>query len=516
MLGAAAMRRERNRVVLRHQSLKYRNREARHTDFVFQMALFETSTQCKRWLLNVEGLESRRRTSHDKSVRSLVNPVSALRPAGPRPIFDLKECSIVYNSYLRALLALCKQLQLQPYNMPHTVLNSAAEFFRRVYIDRSVMDLHPEHAMRACVFLACKVDNYRGHDQGLGRDPFVQVGQHTKNEIADPNFGFANAMPNAIKAMNIQAMQSSQQPLEMSIHLPAGDVLRRAELMVLEVIGFDLHVYSTRRVVKAIIFDLCEELKSKDVASAGVSQHVASELKSLPLKPLLKVTPVLADDFRNKLRGEVEALLDDTLPGDASLLLPPIQIAERCLRDGLKKCFTQFKDTVSRPDPMISKFAPILEQSANFFPLVDACFSKHKIKTRDLLKEDCRALLPLPLPSESELPRAVKRNLYPTLNLDDLRQTADLMLRWESARNPEFDLDSEYYTEDRQDHDDSYQAQKIKLRAEARQLSSMDHMTDGLIPQPLDGDDEDGFIIRGNIDQFDPGPDRHYAMGGML
>jgi hypothetical protein len=107
------------------------------------------------------------------------------------------------------------------------------------------------------------------------------------------------------------------------------------------------------------------------------------------------------------------------------------------------------------------------------------CFSKHKIKLRDLRKEDCKALLPLPLPSESDLSRALKRNLYPTLSVDDLRQTKYIMLQWESAPNPpnpEFDLDGDFCTDDRQYHDDSYS----------------------------------------NIDNFDPGPDRHYAMGDML
>jgi hypothetical protein len=362
------------------------------------------------------------------------------------------------------------------------------------------MDLHPEHAMRACIFLACKVDNYRGLDQ-----KFVQVRQHTTNEITDPNFSFANAMPNAIKARNARAIQLPPPPPEMSVHLPEGDVLRRAELMVLEVIGFDLHVYSSRRVAKAIIFDLCEELKSKDSISAGV----ASDPKAAPPKPQLKVNHVLADDFGNKLRDEVEAILDETLPGDASLLLPPIQIAERCLRDGLKKCFTQFKDSASRPDPLISKFAPILEQQANLLQSVHACFLKNKIKPRDLLKDDCSALLLPPLPSESELPRAIKRNLCPTLNLDALRHAKDLMLRWESARNPEFDPDSEYYTQDDDLHHDSYQAQKVKLRDEARHATSLDLLADGLMPQPHDADDEDGFCLHSRIDDYDRGSSVH-------
>jgi hypothetical protein len=83
------------------------------------------------------------------------------------------------------------------------------------------------------------------------------------------------------------------------------------------------------------------------------------------------------------------------------------------------------------------------------------------------------------------------------------------MLRWESARNPQFDPGSEYFTLDHQDHDDSYQAQKIKLREAERQLSDTNFMADGLIPQPHDGDDDDGFIIRSNIDEFVPGSHGH-------
>ena len=316
------------------------------------MALFETSSQCKRWLLNVEELESRRRIAHDKSSRSLVNPISASRPADSRPIFDFKECTTIHDTYLRALLALCKQLQKEPCNMPHSVSNSAAEFFKRFYIDRTVMDLHPEHAMRACLFLACKVENYRGP----APKDFVEVKKHTLIEIEDQEFSFANSMPYAVKALHV-----AHQPLELNIHLPQDDVLKRAELMLLEVIGFDLHVHSTRRVARAMIFDLCEEIKSKDSAPAGVLS--TSNPKAAP-KPQLNVNSVLAHEFGDKLRNEVDALVDDTLPGDASLLLPPIQIAERCIDYGLRELLKQFKQSASRPDPLISKFAPILDQSS--------------------------------------------------------------------------------------------------------------------------------------------------------
>ena len=445
------------------------------------MALFETSSQFKRWLLQVEALESRRRTAHDKSSQSLVNPMSASRQAGSRPIFDFKECYTIYNAYLRALLALCKQLQ-----MPHTVLNSAAEFFKRVYIDRTVMDLHPEHAMRACCFLACKVDNYRGP-----ANMFVQVSKHTTTEIEEPKFSFANAMPNAIKALQV-----SYQPLELNIHLPQDDVLKRAELMLLEVIGFDLHVYSTRRVASAMISDFCEEMKSKaSVPSTLVPHDATSNLKATP-KLQLKINPVLADEFGVKLRDVVEALVDETLPGDASLLLPPIHIAERCLNYGLfGKLIDQFNQSASRPDPLISKFAPILEHSARELTVntYTACFSKQKVKA--IAMRNCEALLLPPLPPQAEMQRCIRRHLFPPLSLDALRQTKDLMLRWESTRNPEFDRDSDYYAQDHEDHEDCYKAKKIRLREEANQRSSMDAMADGLMPQPHDADDDlDNFL----------------------
>ena len=402
---------------------------------------------------------------------------------------------MICNAYLRALLALCKQLHSQ-FNMPHTVLNSAAEFFKRFYIDRSVMDLHPEHAMRACIFLACKVDNYRGPDQ-----KFVKVDGHTVTQIDAPDFSFANAMPHAIKAKNAQALSVAQQPLELNIHLPEVDVLKRAELMILEVIGFDLHVYSTRRIASAIVFDFCDELKSKDSVPAGiVAHHTTTDSKATP-KLQLKVNPALADEFGIKLREIVEVLVDETLPGDASLLLPPIHIAERCLGFGLHKCFTQFKESLSRPDPLISKFAPILEQPSIILnTIVPAFFSKNKIKQPAMY--NCKNLFLPPLPSEAEMQRAIKRHLFPPLNLDALRQTKDIMLRWESSRNPEFDRDSDYYSQDHQDHEDSYKAKKSKLRQEARQMNSADLMADGLIAQPLDGDDDDLFLHRNNLESL--------------
>jgi hypothetical protein len=371
--------------------------------------------------------------------------------------------------------------------MPHSVLNSAAEFFKRFYIDRTVMDLHPEHAMRACLFLACKVENYRGP----APNHFVEVKKHTSIEIEDQDFSFANSMPYAIKALHV-----AHQP-ELNIHLPPDDVLKRAELMLLEVIGFDLHVHSTRRVARAMIFDLCEEIKSKDSVPAGVlSHHTASNPKTAP-KPQLNINSVLAHEFGDKLRSVVDALVDDTLPGDASLLLPPIQIAERCVDFGLRRLLKQFKESASRPDPLISKFAPILDQSAMTLTIdaFSSIFSKNKVKRNAM--SNCNALLLAP---EGDTQRTISRHLFPSQSLEAFRQTKDLMLRWESTRNPEFDRDSDYYTEDHFDHEDNYKAKKFKLREEASQRLSMDLMADGLVAQPHEGEDDKDFLFRSNLD----------------
>ena len=75
--------------------------------------------------------------------------------------------------------------------------------------------------------------------------------------------------------------------------MPADEVLKHAELMVcaelrfvsfkltslqlLEVIGFDLHVYSTRRVASAIVFDLCEEVRPSLTCCDDTVNHFMPE-----------------------------------------------------------------------------------------------------------------------------------------------------------------------------------------------------------------------------------------------
>jgi hypothetical protein len=235
-------------------------------------------------------------------------------------------------------------------------------------------------------------------------------------------------------------------------------------------------------------------LKTKESVPAKIApQQTATDLKSAS-KPQLKVNSLLVDEFCNKLRQEILPLVSQTLPGDASLLLPPIQIAANCLRYGLGAIFTQFKNSSSRPDPMISKFAPILDQASIILKTVlPECFLRHKVVLADLY--NCDALFIPPLPSEADLPTAIRKKLLPQQKPSSLLQTKQLMLRWESVRNPEFDRDSEHYALcEEQDHDHSYKAKKMKVREEARQRLHTDLAADGLMPQPLSVDDEDNFL----------------------
>ena len=254
--------------------------------------------------------------------------------------------------------------------------------------------------------------------------------------------------------------------------------------------------------IQSIILCL-KQLKSKESAPS----HTTSDPSATP-KPQLKVTSLLADEFRSVLHEEVETLVDETLPGDASLLLPPIQIAVNCLQYGLKRCFTEFRDARSRSNTTatISKFAPILEEQAQavfLSSVLPACFSKHKLKLAPLYNCGPTLLHP-PLPSQADMHIAVRKKLLPSLNRDALRQTAELMPRWEAARNPEFDRDSDYCVQDLQDHDDGYKAKKNKRREEERQKSNMDLMADGLMPLNDGNDDNDENFLHVPADFHDP------------
>nr|AAW79029.1 GekBS183P [Gekko japonicus] len=44
--------------------------------------------------------------------------------------------------------------------MPRSVVGSACMYFKRFYLNNSVMEYHPRVIMLTCAFLACKVDEF--------------------------------------------------------------------------------------------------------------------------------------------------------------------------------------------------------------------------------------------------------------------------------------------------------------------------------------------------------------------
>jgi len=44
--------------------------------------------------------------------------------------------------------------------MPRSVVATAITYYKRFYLNNSVMDFHPKHFLVTCVYLACKVDEF--------------------------------------------------------------------------------------------------------------------------------------------------------------------------------------------------------------------------------------------------------------------------------------------------------------------------------------------------------------------
>lgn len=88
---------------------------------------------------------------------------------------DPSEELIICKYYEKRLLDFCTAFKP---TMPKSVLGTACMYFKRFYLNNSVMEHHPRIIMLTCVFLACKVDEFNVSSAqyvgNLGENPLGQ------------------------------------------------------------------------------------------------------------------------------------------------------------------------------------------------------------------------------------------------------------------------------------------------------------------------------------------------------
>ncbi|CAH2297000.1 cyclin-H isoform X2 [Pelobates cultripes] len=136
--------------------------------------MYHISTQRKHWTFSSDSEPVRLRAQANGRWRAKIR---ATGKAQLSEIFSLEphEELIICKYYEKRLLDFCNAFKPA---MPKSVLGTACMYFKRFYLNNSVMEHHPRIIMLTCMFLACKVDEFNVSSAqfvaNLGENPVGQ------------------------------------------------------------------------------------------------------------------------------------------------------------------------------------------------------------------------------------------------------------------------------------------------------------------------------------------------------
>lgn len=118
--------------------------------------MFHNSTQKKHWTFPSQEEVQRLRTQANSRYRARIQGTGQ---AHLGEIFNVEphEEGVICKYYEKKLVDFCNAFKP---TMPKSVLGTACMYFKRFYLNNSVMEHHPRIIMLTCAFLACKVDEF--------------------------------------------------------------------------------------------------------------------------------------------------------------------------------------------------------------------------------------------------------------------------------------------------------------------------------------------------------------------
>ncbi|XP_038025943.1 cyclin-H isoform X1 [Anas platyrhynchos] len=118
--------------------------------------MFHSSTQRRHWTFGSEEELARSRADANRKFRSRVAANGKVVPS-ELCLLEPQEELAICKYYEKRLLDFCAVFKPA---MPRSVVGTACMYFKRFYLNNSVMEYHPRIIMLTCAFLACKVDEF--------------------------------------------------------------------------------------------------------------------------------------------------------------------------------------------------------------------------------------------------------------------------------------------------------------------------------------------------------------------
>ncbi|XP_060700120.1 cyclin-H [Hemiscyllium ocellatum] len=116
--------------------------------------MFNNSTQKRCWIFQSEEILENMRTEANKKFQMKILPCGKLSPGA---LLEPQEEEVLRKYYEKRLLEFCSAFK--PI-MPKSVVGTASMYFKRFFLNNSVMEYHPRTIMLTSVYLACKVDEF--------------------------------------------------------------------------------------------------------------------------------------------------------------------------------------------------------------------------------------------------------------------------------------------------------------------------------------------------------------------
>ncbi|CAL9167531.1 unnamed protein product [Musa hybrid cultivar] len=149
------------------------------------MADFQTSTHRSRWIFSPQELLEKRETANQRAAKSLEQfGVTRLEVhldgsvSYAEPILDQKDnaerslpkpLNCEEEQHMRIFYEQKIQEVCLAFKFPHKIQATAIMYFKRFYLQWSVMEHHPKHIMLTCIYASCKVEENHVSAEELGK-----------------------------------------------------------------------------------------------------------------------------------------------------------------------------------------------------------------------------------------------------------------------------------------------------------------------------------------------------------
>ncbi|XP_038883649.1 cyclin-H1-1 isoform X1 [Benincasa hispida] len=150
------------------------------------MADFQTSTQRAKWILSPQELVCRYKAANQRAIEALEKFGATLMEVDadgslsyPEPQINSKDnadkhsrpksLSIEEDQFMRVFYENKLQEVCNNFHFPHKIQATALIYFKRFYLQWSVMQHNPKNVMLTCIYAACKIEENHVSAEELGK-----------------------------------------------------------------------------------------------------------------------------------------------------------------------------------------------------------------------------------------------------------------------------------------------------------------------------------------------------------